>query len=109
MNDRVGIDTQSGVQPVMGLVGIDENIAPGQFSDDESGGRLAEAEERISIARVKRIHVGHGVNAIAAVAGAGRFADIVDGLVADPAAFQKLLLHQGAVVKPRPAFVGSPR
>src|SRR5947209_12775854 len=48
------------------------------------------------------------MDAITAVATLCRFTDIVDALVADPAAFQELLLRKKAHREARAAFKGSP-
>jgi hypothetical protein len=48
------------------------------------------------------------VNAVTTVPSAGGFSHVIDALVADPAAFQEFFLYQGAVVKPRSAFIRPP-
>jgi len=92
----------------MGLICIDKKIQLAQYPDNEPRRRIAEANEWVSSARELRIHVGHGVDTVAAIPRAGCFTHGVDHLVADSASFLKPLLHQGPIVEFRPALVWAP-
>jgi len=56
-----------------------------------------EMRERIAGAIEQRIQILDGVDAIAAVAGASRFAERIDALIPNSATFQELLLNAKAV------------
>src|SRR5260370_2914814 len=71
-------------------------------------GRLAVPLQWVSTARVQWVHVADGVDAVAAVAGAGRLADVVRTLVADRVRFQKIFLDLETDVDARQALVRPP-
>jgi hypothetical protein len=50
MNDGIRFETKRGVEPVVRLVGTEEDVAPAQLSNDKPGGSVAEAAEWISSA-----------------------------------------------------------
>ena len=95
--------TQSWVQGGSMKIGECINLA-----DQIGGGRLAVQSQRIAPARVDRVHVRDGVNAIATQAGSPGFADVVDALIADRAAFEEGLLSQEAVCEAVPHLIRPP-
>src|SRR5262249_15070254 len=94
-DDRTIRDAQRPQKPIVRRTRINDRMSIDHLLDDVLAGLVAEPAEGIIAAIELGIHVGHGVNAVRAIAVARRFADGVDALITDSAALEEFLLDQG--------------
>jgi hypothetical protein len=89
MDDRVVIETQRRDQPVVRLLGVDQNRTLRDLPDDVLAGSIAVKDQGI-LATVKLwIHVANGMKTVAPHSGARGLANFIGALKANYARFQE--------------------